>query len=194
MQVVKVGRHKYVNLTIDEDHLVDFLMLNLDAETATIICNYYGEGLLYKEIAQRLYNECQIQVTGGALNRIGGRLKKGREKIIVAKPSKADLENYPEIARKAILKILARSKDPKNEQPEVGISKDDDGSSLRPTTPSAHPNSCPRCGGSMLFEKDIHGAFSTCLSCGYVFEPNLGPKELRNLSRRYNPYHGKMKL
>ncbi len=200
MQVVKVGRHQYVNLTINEDLLVNFLMLDLDAETATIICNYYGEGLRYKEIAQQLYKECLVQVTSGALNRIAGRLKRGREKIIAAKPSKTDLENYPEMARKAILKILARGKDPKNEQPEVSRgeetpSKDDNGPLLHPATPSsAHPNSCPRCGGNMLFEEDMHGAYSTCLSCGYVFEPNLGPEELRNLSRRRSPYHGKIKL
>lgn len=189
MQVVKVGRHKYVNLTIDEDHLVDFLMLDLDAETATIICNYYGEGLLYKEIAQRLYKKCLVQVTSGALNRIAGRLKKGREKIIVAKPSKADLENYPEIARKAILKILARSKDPKNEQPEVGISKDDNGPLLRPATPSAHPNSCPRCQGNMLFETDQYGAYSTCLSCGYVYEPGSA-QDLESTKELSHPSHG----
>lgn len=195
MQVVKVGRHKYVNLTIDGDHLVDFLMLDLDAETATIICNYYGEGLRYKKIAQRLYKECLVQVTNGALNRIAGRLKRGREKILVAKPSKADLENYPEIARTAILSILARGKDPKNERPEVSMaeetpSKDDNGPLLHPATPSAHPNSCPRCQGNMLFEKDIHGAYSTCLSCGYVYEPNNAYLEsTKKLSRLRNPSH-----
>ena len=184
----------YVRLTVNQHHLVDFKIFDLDPETATLVRDFHGSRLLYREIAQRLYKECQTQVTNRAFSRIAGRLKKGREKILAAKPSKADLENYPEIARTAILNILARGKDPKNEQPEVGISKDDNGPLLRPATPLAHPNSCPRCGGSMLFEKDIHGAFSTCLSCGYVFEPNLGPKELRNLSRRYNPYHGKMKL
>ena len=35
---------------------------------------------------------------------------------------------------------------------------------------TAPPRSCPRCQGNMLFEEDWYGAYSTCLSCGYVYE------------------------
>ncbi len=134
MQRQQEGSRKYVGLTINQDYLIDFRILDLDPETATLICDFHGAGLSYREIAQRLYQECWNQeVTGRAFSRIAGRLKRGREKILVAKPSKADLENYPEIARTAILSILARGKDPKNGRPEMATaeegtpSKDDSG-------------------------------------------------------------------
>ena len=66
---------------------------------------------------------------------------------------------------------------------------------------TAPPRSCPRCGGSMLFEEDWYGAYSTCLSCGYVYEfgataalelENEGDGEHRQ--RRRQPSHGKLRL
>ena len=66
---------------------------------------------------------------------------------------------------------------------------------------TAPPRSCPRCSGSMLFEEDWHGAYSTCLSCGYVYEfgataaielENEGNGEHRQ--RRRQPSHGKLRL
>ena len=205
-------------LTVNQHYLTDFLMLDLDAETATLVRDFHGAGLSYKKIAQGLYKECRIQVTVGAFNRIAGRLKRGREKILAAEPSEADLENYPKIAREAILHILTHYApvndiDHKKGQSEVPITegmapKDDRGPLLhaeeiqegRPVTisvaPSSHPKSCPRCTGNMLFEEDWHGAYSTCFSCGYVYEPeisrnleSLKEEEIRDLSRRRNPSH-----
>lgn len=221
MKGLKDGRHGYVKLTVNQRYLIDFLMLDLDVETATIICIYYGEGLGYKEIAERLYNECQSQITGGAKSRISGRLKRGQERILAAEPSEADLENYPEIAKKAISSILSRyaptnDKDPKNGRPEVNTaekttSKDDNGPSPHAeeiqeertvtitVTPSVPPKSCPRCTGSLLFEEDMHGAYSTCINCGYVYEFGAtAAAELENegepRQRRRQPMHGQLKL
>ena len=53
----------------------------------------------------------------------------------------------------------------------------------------------------MLFEEDWYGAYSTCLSCGYVYEfgataalelENQGNGEHRQ--RRRQPSHGKLRL
>ena len=38
-------------------------------------------------------------------------------------------------------------------------------------------NGCPRCGGAMIVERDHWGSFSTCLACGYVYEPSLVSRE-----------------
>jgi len=64
---------------------------------------------------------------------------------------------------------------------------------------TAPPQACPRCRGSMLFEEDWHGAYSTCLSCGYVYEfgatvelEQEGNGEHRQ--RRRQPSHGKLRL
>lgn len=66
------------------------------------------------------------------------------------------------------------------------------------TTP---PRVCPRCHGSMIFEEDWYGAYSTCLSCGYVYEVGaMGAAELENETngdhrqRRRQPSHGKLRL
>lgn len=213
MQRQQEGSHKYVRLTVNQHYLIDLTMLDLDAETATLVYYYHGARLSYKEIAQQLYNECSVIVTKGALTRICRLLMHGREQILASRLGKDDLTVYPETARMAILSILARGKDPKNERPEVSMaeetpSKDDNGPLLqadktqeeRPVTISStssdHPNSCPRCSGNMLFEKDIHGAYSTCFSCGYVFEPeiarleSIGKEKRKELSRRRNPSHG----
>lgn len=37
---------------------------------------------------------------------------------------------------------------------------------------------CPKCRGSMLVEEDSYGAYSTCLSCGYVHEYRSDSTEL----------------
>ncbi|HEX7455886.1 MAG TPA: hypothetical protein VF303_00245 [Candidatus Nanoarchaeia archaeon] len=41
------------------------------------------------------------------------------------------------------------------------------------TTVTKPPRFCPRCSGTMLYQKDWQGAYGTCLSCGYVYEPGL---------------------
>jgi hypothetical protein len=52
----------------------------------------------------------------------------------------------------------------------------------------------------MLFEEDWHGAYSTCLSCGYVYEFGAtAALELENeggehRQRRRQPSHGKLRL
>jgi len=61
---------------------------------------------------------------------------------------------------------------------------------------------CPRCRGSMHAERDRYGAFSTCLSCGYVHE-FVSPPAVELLeedesgkvkTRRRHPSHGKLQL
>jgi DNA-directed RNA polymerase subunit M/transcription elongation factor TFIIS len=64
------------------------------------------------------------------------------------------------------------------------------------------PRVCPRCRGSMIAEKDWYGAYSSCLSCGYVHEAVSPPAiELleedengRVRQRRRQPSHGKLRL
>ncbi|HZP25491.1 MAG TPA: hypothetical protein VFB90_00410 [Dehalococcoidia bacterium] len=60
---------------------------------------------------------------------------------------------------------------------------------------------CPRCNGSMIYEEDWHGAYSTCICCGYVHEVGAIPAldlqaELNNdhRQRRRQPSHGKLRL
>ncbi|MFQ6020107.1 MAG: hypothetical protein ACE5KW_05050 [Dehalococcoidia bacterium] len=67
---------------------------------------------------------------------------------------------------------------------------------------TASPSSCPRCGGSMIFEEDWYGAYGTCLTCGYVYE--VGATAMQELleqegngehrQRRRQPSHGKLRL
>ncbi len=66
---------------------------------------------------------------------------------------------------------------------------------------TAPPRSCPRCQGSMLFEEDWYGAYSTCLSCGYVYEFGAivvfeleGGGNGEHRQRRRQPSHGKLRL
>lgn len=66
---------------------------------------------------------------------------------------------------------------------------------------AAPPRACPRCEGSMLFEEDWYGAYSTCLSCGYVHEVGaMAAGELEaemngeTRQRRRQPSHGKLRL
>ena len=52
----------------------------------------------------------------------------------------------------------------------------------------------------MLFEEDWYGAYSTCLSCGYVYEFGaIAALELEegngeHRQRRRQPSHGKLRL
>ncbi|MEX0801182.1 MAG: hypothetical protein WD379_08195 [Dehalococcoidia bacterium] len=52
----------------------------------------------------------------------------------------------------------------------------------------------------MLFEEDWHGAYSTCLSCGYVYEfgataaLELETQDGEHRQRRRQPSHGKLRL
>lgn len=66
---------------------------------------------------------------------------------------------------------------------------------------NAQPRACPRCQGSMLFEEDWYGAYSTCLACGYVYEVGAAAAlELQaemngdGRQRRRQPSHGKLRL
>lgn len=64
------------------------------------------------------------------------------------------------------------------------------------TTP---PQFCPRCRGPMIPERDRHGEFSTCFTCGYVYEPESisiqDPEEERRFIKKVpQPSHGKIKL
>ena len=68
------------------------------------------------------------------------------------------------------------------------------------TTQAAPPRLCPRCRGSMLLEKDWYGTYSTCISCGYVYEFGAMPLEelaQENASprqRRRQPSHARLRL
>lgn len=67
---------------------------------------------------------------------------------------------------------------------------------------AALPRVCPRCCGSMIPEEDWYGSYSSCLSCGYVYEVGgMDAEELRNeegsephRQRRRQPSHGKLRL
>lgn len=67
-------------------------------------------------------------------------------------------------------------------------------------TQTAPPKMCPRCCGSMLVERDWYGAYSTCITCGYVYEVGALPLEELEHSdgatrqRRRQPSHGKLRL
>jgi len=67
---------------------------------------------------------------------------------------------------------------------------------------AAPPRLCPRCRGSMIPEEDWYGSYSSCLSCGYVYEAGAAAAEaLQNeegsephRQRRRQPSHGKLRL
>ena len=66
---------------------------------------------------------------------------------------------------------------------------------------TAQATNCPRCSGSMLMEEDWYGAYSTCLSCGYVHEfEAIATLDLEEevsegqRQRRRQPSHGKLRL
>jgi len=92
----------------------------------------------------------------------------------------------------------AAERKPAEEQPRVeSVSR-----SSSPQT--ARPQTCPRCRGTMLPERDLYGEYSTCLSCGYVHEAVTSPpidllekeSDLRERGRQspHGARHGKMKL
>ena len=62
--------------------------------------------------------------------------------------------------------------------------------------PTTH---CPRCRGLMRAESDRYGSFSTCLTCGYVYEPGMAIADIEELEeeesrRRRQPSHGDILL
>jgi DNA-directed RNA polymerase subunit M/transcription elongation factor TFIIS len=66
---------------------------------------------------------------------------------------------------------------------------------------AAPPRVCPRCRGSMILEEDWYGSYSSCLSCGYVYEFGAIAEDLQNeegsephRQRRRQPSHGKLRL
>lgn len=43
---------------------------------------------------------------------------------------------------------------------------------------------CPRCQGPLLLEQDLHGAYLSCLMCGFVLEERTSlPAEDRDVDR-----------
>lgn len=65
----------------------------------------------------------------------------------------------------------------------------------------APPRVCPRCRGSMVNERDLYGAYSSCICCGYVHEWVTSPAidlpvegEGPTRQRRRQPSHGKLRL
>ena len=66
---------------------------------------------------------------------------------------------------------------------------------------AAPPRVCPRCRGSMILEQDWYGSYSSCLSCGYVYESGAIAEDLQSeegpephRQRRRQPSHGKLRL
>jgi len=66
---------------------------------------------------------------------------------------------------------------------------------------AAPPRVCPRCRGSMILEEDWYGSYSSCLSCGYVYEFGAIAEDLQSeegsgphRQRRRQPSHGKLRL
>lgn len=65
----------------------------------------------------------------------------------------------------------------------------------------AVPRNCPRCRGSMIFERDWYGVYGSCISCGYVYEVMSSPpidihqeESGTGRQRRRQPSHGKLRL
>ena len=65
----------------------------------------------------------------------------------------------------------------------------------------AAPRSCPRCRGSMITERDLYGAYSSCIACGFVHEWVSSPaidlpddSDGSTRQRRRQPSHGKLRL
>jgi hypothetical protein len=64
------------------------------------------------------------------------------------------------------------------------------------------PKSCPRCRGLMIVERDCHGTYGSCISCGYVHEvlvrPPVDPAAeeaaLPVRQRRRQPSHNNLRL
>ena len=63
------------------------------------------------------------------------------------------------------------------------------------------PRTCPRCTGSMISERDWYGAYSSCITCGYVYEWVSSPaidlpddSQSSPRQRRRQPSHGKLRL
>ena len=45
------------------------------------------------------------------------------------------------------------------------------------------PLRCPRCGGELYLESDIHGLYASCIQCGYILTP-VEERVLLRLIRR----------
>ena len=56
-------------------------------------------------------------------------------------------------------------------------------------------NSCPRCGGTMLFEEDMYGPYISCLVCGFLYDvdsltkPEVDSEITSKGKLRHNPNH-----
>lgn len=58
---------------------------------------------------------------------------------------------------------------------------------------------CPRCRGRLMAGQDWHGAYDSCLMCGYVHDHLAGPPidavpTDPTMQRRREPSHGKTRL
>ena len=68
-----------------------------------------------------------------------------------------------------------------------------------PALQEAPPQTCPKCSGSIIVERDWHGTYGSCIMCGYVHEVltrppiDLAAEEaaLPQRQRRRQPSHGK---
>jgi hypothetical protein len=67
------------------------------------------------------------------------------------------------------------------------------------TLDANRPHACPRCRGKLLTAQDQHGAYRSCLTCGYVEERLSGPAidrptEADSRRRWRQPSHGRRRL
>lgn len=145
----------------------------LDDETFHIV-RLFLEGSKRTEIARQLYDG--VSTTGARLLRINKRLRPALNLILNG-------------AVRALLQAPAKQEGEGGEQPAEAAY------SPNALAGGGPPKSCPRCNGSMLFEEDWHGAYSTCLSCGYVYEFGVTAASVLNEQggehhqRRRHPSH-----
>ena len=67
---------------------------------------------------------------------------------------------------------------------------------------AAPPRSCPRCRGQVFIERDFHGTYGTCISCGFVHDVLLRPPvdlaaeeaAMPPRLRRRQPSHASLRL
>ena len=71
-----------------------------------------------------------------------------------------------------------------------------------PASQAAPPKTCPKCRGLIFVERDLHGTYGSCISCGYVHDVLITPPvdfeaeeaALPVRVRRRGPSHGNCRL
>ena len=71
-----------------------------------------------------------------------------------------------------------------------------------PALQEAPPANCPKCNGRIVVERDWHGTYGSCITCGYMHEVLTKPPgdvvaeeaAMPVRLRRRQPSHGKLRL